>query len=486
MCSGQKSAEGHGRLPAGPAGTVLVFVLLVVSLLLVLGMTLLNVSSSDYQVGINGSRSIQSLFNSDAGTEEAKMRLSPTAPDSVRIPVGTGTTWRAYILSGYQTTDLALLDPTFLTTNANFYYASVQNTNPIQWGWARIQYKVNSTGAPVYVDASSGAMNGQSTPFPSQVDSDGNTIQNPPILIVTAEGIQPPIPTPVTMQRMRGSVRRMITMELRPITGTSRPFSNAVHARNTVSINGNAFTDSYDSRVSAYDASTNRGANGDVSSDAIAAQTVSLIGTNSMVNGNVLVGPGGDPTTGISAGTGQITGSRGAETASWNPLLAPIPSGVTNLGAVSLSGNNVLTLSEGTYWYSSLSITGNAQLVTTGKVTIYVTGDINIAGNGFAAAANRPPNLLVYGTRDPTNSANTCTSVSIGGNGNIYAAIHAPLAAVTVQGNGEIFGAVTGNTVRLVGGGERGGFHYDIALGQAGTSTFVTGYTRYSWSEIPF
>ncbi len=143
--------------------------------------------------------------------------------------------------------------------------------------------------------------------------------------------------------------------------------------------------------------------------------------------------------------------------------------------------------------------------MTTGAVKIYVTGSISISGNGVSTAGNLPPNLLIYGTRDPTSTnpacvgSNCCTSVSISGNGNFYGAVYAPAATISQSGNGAVYGSLTGNTINISG---NGGFHYDEALGHlgeittttttTGTTTVTTatynfsGYNRYSWREIAF
>lgn len=488
------------RTPRHPRGVILVITVLLVGLLLVMGLTLINLASSDYQIANNESRSIQALYNADAGVEEAKMRLSPNAPGGVYdattnpsgkgIPVGTSADWRAYLLSGHTQAEIqggldanyAKAAPAYTATEgtSNYaYYTTVQTgSNAIPWGWARVQHKINGSGI-VYQHA----ITGEETPNASQVVN-GTTVNNPPILVVTTEGIQ-------------GSVRRMIMVEYQPIVSTTTtstdvvtdPFNDAAHGSGPVTLSGNATTDSYDSRNGAYNTSTNRGSNGDISTDSTAGSAVT-IGSNSAVNGDVAIGPGGNTSSAIQ-NSGTITGTLSTEPTTWNLPLSTIPSGVTNQGSLSIAGNTVRTLTEGTYWFSSISITGNGQLQTTGAVKIYVTGAINIAGNGVATAGNLPTNLLVYGTVDPTNSANKTTSVSISGNGDFYGAIYAPAAAITVTGNGGAYGALTGASVNFSG---NGGLHYDEALGNLGrfvtttsTTTYTTtGFTRYSWREIAF
>jgi hypothetical protein len=463
-----------------------VITLLLVGLFSVMGMTMINLASSDYQVATNESRSIQALFNADAGTEEAKMRISPNAPSGMQMPIGTAANWRAYILSGRTQAQIqtgldpeyGLAAPNYTTTESTsnyFYYNTVQTgPNAIQWGWARIQHVIDGSGNILYQDVTTG----QATTAATQILS-GTTVYNPPILTVTAEGIQ-------------GSVRRMITPQLHPIVSTittttdyvTNPFADAMHGRGNITLSGNAYTDSYDSRNGAYNVNGNRDSHGDASSDSTAPGTFSLNG-NATINGSAEIGPGGNTSTGfVLTGNAMITGGKTNESAAWNLPLSTIPNSVTNQGPLSISGNRTVTLGTGTYWFSSISISGNGRLVTTGPVVIFVTGNMSISGNGISTAGNLPPNLLLYG-------AQGCNSISISGNGDFYGAVYAPAASVSVSGNGRTFGAVTGNTVSYSG---NGGFHYDKALGNlgqivttsTGTTYTTTGYTRYSWREIAF
>jgi hypothetical protein len=406
--------------------------------------------------------------------------------------VGATANWRAYILSGHTQGEIqAGLDPTYgkaapnyttaeSTSNYAFFDSVQTGSNRINWGWARIQHKVDSSGNILYQRV----FDGTNTTLASEVDTTtGKTVYHPPILLVTAEGIQ-------------GTVRRMIQVEYQPIVKTTTtsdtvvtdPFSNAAHGQSSVTLIGNVQTDSYNSNNGAYNVGGNKGSKGSIGTDATAAGSIS-IDANAVINGNVYYGPGGSSSTVTNNGT--VTGTIQAEPATWDMPLSTIPAGLTNSGALSISGNRTVTLAEGTYWFSSLSISGNGKLVTSGKVKIYVTGSIDIGGNGYAAANNKPPNLLIYGTVDPANSANKCTSVSIHGNGEFYGAIYAPAADIRVVGNGQVFGALTGKTVLYNG---NGWLHYDDALGQLDqsvtTSTSksyeLSGYTRYLWRELAF
>ncbi len=481
-------SKGPQRTPAAPRGVVLVITVLLVGLLLTMGLTLINLASSDYQIANNESRSIQALFNADAGTEEAKMRLSPSAPTAMKIPVGTSADWRASLLSGPPQGEIrGGLDPNYAkaapaytasegTSNYAFYTSVQTGAGIIPWGWARIQHKFNAGGAILYLDAVTGA----ETTSASQVVS-GTTVYNPPLIVVTTEGIQ-------------GSVRRMISMEFRPIVSTTTttnsvvtdPFKHAAHGKSSAALSGNAYTDSFDSSQGPYNITTNRGVNGTISTDATTAGAIT-IAAGSTVNGSAEIGPGGTVATGI-VNLGTITGTTGPESAAWNMPLSTIPAGVTNQGPLSVS-SGTRTLGEGTYWFSSISISGSGLLQASGNVKIYVTGNINIAGNGVVFPSGNA--LMMYGTVDPANAANKTTSVSISGNGNFYGGIYAPDAAITVSGNAGVYGALTGNTVALSG---NGGLHYDTLLANLGrfvtttptTTSTTTGFSRYPWRGIAF
>jgi cytoskeletal protein CcmA (bactofilin family) len=267
------------------------------------------------------------------------------------------------------------------------------------------------------------------------------------------------------------------------------PFGHAAHASGGITLTGNAWTDSYNSNNGAYNVGGNRFQRGHISSDSTAGNTID-IQPNSVVNGDAYAGPGANVAAAI-LNQGTITGISGTESAAWNMPLSTIPAGVANSGALSISGNRTVTLTEGTYWFSSIQVTGNGRLNVAGAVKIYVAGNIHIGGNGVATANAKPPNHQLDGTVDPSNSANKTTQVNIHGNGNFFGAVYAPHAAIQVVGNGNVYGALTGASVTING---NAGLHYDEALGNLGrfvttatsTTYTTTGFRRYLWREIPF
>lgn len=231
-------------------------------------------------------------------------------------------------------------------------------------------------------------------------------------------------------------------------------FDFAVFADEDMQINGNPDIDSYNSNDGAYDPAT-ANSNGDIATNSTSSSTMDLIG-NTTINGDLFVGVEGDPADVADLGPNvTVTGSQSSLDTELEYSVPDVPAGATELGAVRVSGNTTYTLPAGTYYLESLSITGNGMLEASGEVQIYVGGGVSIAGNGVSTSGNAPPNMLIFVTTDD--------SVSISGNGDLYAGIYAPNSDVSNGGNGEIYGAVVSKTYHQNGDGD---VHFDEALNE--------------------
>jgi hypothetical protein len=206
-------------------------------------------------------------------------------------------------------------------------------------------------------------------------------------------------------------------------------------------------------------------------------------GASGTIFGNVTAGPNS-----TFSGGAQVYGSTtSATTVTALPSVVYVPPATNNNSSVStisssgaITGNT--TLPTGVYRLSSIS----GGLVTiTGQVKIYMDGDINLtsktAGITIAAGGsleiytgNTSIDLSGQGVLNPSglpgrfkvfSGATSGHVVDLTGNSSIVGAVYAPDAEVRVAGNGQCFGSIVGNTITLSGGGSRGGFHYDEALG---------------------
>lgn len=244
-------------------------------------------------------------------------------------------------------------------------------------------------------------------------------------------------------------------------------FTDALFGRDFVTMHGNAYTDSYDSSLGPYGGS-NVFQTGHVRSD----NDITLSG-NATVRGDAIPGPDHVVST---SGNAKVTGVIEPATSPKQLPLVLVPGNAVDLGAISLQGNATRTLIAGTYRASSLSISGNGQLIIDarlGPVNLYVSGSASIGGNGISNQSNVPSdfNLVQSGTADVTFSGNAAFS------GTVYA----PNSVLSLTGNGTMFGAFIGAGLRLSG---NGAIHFDEVLR---TTSSVPGPLRLTaqWNVPP-
>lgn len=101
-----------------------------------------------------------------------------------------------------------------------------------------------------------------------------------------------------------------------------------------------------------------------------------------------------------------------------------------------------LTLAPGTYYFDSIDMESDSSLTITGPTTIYVRGDIAVAGAAIVGTTMIPPDLTI-------NSLGT--SVKINGTVAFYGQVLAPRADVEIGGTADWYGAVIARTVKMYG-----------------------------------
>ena len=189
-------------------------------------------------------------------------------------------------------------------------------------------------------------------------------------------------------------------------------FDYALFVPTTLHLDSNAVIDSYDSRVGAYNASTNAGTDGDIGSNAAGAGTITL-DSNAVVKGDAVAGPGANINTAIvTSGNSQITGTRGALVQPKSLTCESFPSGTAS-GSLTLTSNEIQTLPAGTYRYSSVNLASNAQLRVTGDVTIYVEQSVKLNSNASLVTSCGGCDLDVYKMEQAVFGTPSCGSCSI-------------------------------------------------------------------------
>lgn len=293
-------------------------------------------------------------------------------------------------------------------------------------------------------------------------------VNNPTVRRITANGYAPSN-SPVSYAYEGRQVMSYVSLT------SEAGFNFGLFGDSNVTLGGRAVTDSFNSKNGAYKAPG--GANGDVGTNGTGQGTVQLTG-NAAVGGDVVVGMGGDPATAIQAAkNATISGTKSAATSPTTLTSVTIPSFLTDSGALSVSGQNTVTLPGGTYWYDSISVSGGGSVKFAGPATIYVSGTVSISGSGTVTSGDLPPNLTIK-VKDDVN-------VSVTGGGTFYGAIYAPKSDVSISGNGALFGAVVGKTLSFSGSGKDPlMIHYDEALQTAGAGSGTGNKIQMrSWQE---
>lgn len=254
-------------------------------------------------------------------------------------------------------------------------------------------------------------------------------------------------------------------------------FTNAVFANGKIKMIGHVQTDSYDSRSGAYQSG---GQNGNVTTNSTAScsgvlsclfnpPAVAFLG-HATVNGNVTIGPGGNPSTAVRSALDPNPVSAGhtvsAATQATNYSTIPTPAGATELGEVNLLGSDSLTLEAGNYHASSFLIAGGtAKVVANGPVKLYVDGAVIVGGHGIVASqpdgttgAPSPPNVVVYSTGSEP--------VIVARSSNFYGGIYAPNSSVAVGctigcSGASVYGAVVAKDFIMY---LDGAVHFDEAM----------------------
>lgn len=157
---------------------------------------------------------------------------------------------------------------------------------------------------------------------------------------------------------------------------------------------------------------------------------------------------------------------------------------VCNYGDINLSGNNIVTLTPGTYNINSLSTSGNAQIVIApyppgtpppnvagqyGPVVVNVAGvnnsaPITITGNAISNPSYDPSMfqiLCCYQPTPPPNPLPPPPTITIAGNGASAAVVYAPNSTVDFKGNAAFYGSVIAQQLTDVG---NGAIYYDMKL----------------------
>lgn len=174
-----------------------------------------------------------------------------------------------------------------------------------------------------------------------------------------------------------------------------------VAAHTSITIGNNAVVDGYDSRSGPYSAGTAL-SDQSVSVNSTVAAAISMT-SSARISGNALVGPGGNPSTGIStSSSATISGARSTLASRIAVPLPGLPAGIpASSGALSINSNTIIASNTRV---SSMSVNNSSVITVSGEVVLVCDGDVSFNGS---SSLNIPSGsrltLYVYGTFSVNN-----------------------------------------------------------------------------------
>lgn len=284
-----------------------------------------------------------------------------------------------------------------------------------------------------------------------------------------------------SLKRVEAGLRRRVRSD----------WVEGLFAKDGVTFNGTAQTDAYDSRLGTWLAqAVNSDASGQYANGGghVGSNTsIDLNGSSGTIRGNAIPGPLYETAT---AGSPTIWGDvlprrreipipdvplaefEAALATNDNSQLGGSPGGGgsgkgpydSRTMSLSGKGGESIILTGGTYFFTSLRLTGGSTLQVNGPTVIYITDTFDTSGGTLINSNGVPGDLRVYAHPYPLPAGSVAPNPGIkfsGGAGSALA-VHAPEMPIVVGGSGHVYGAILGETITVLGDAS---FHYDTALG---------------------
>ena len=328
--------------------------------------------------------------------------------------------------------------------------------------------------------------------------SEGDTVGDIVISISNPESSSPVVEsTGKILFRNSDTVDRTLSVELakdlEPI------FDNALFANTGISMNGNSFVDSFDSRDGIY-GGDNIGSNGHIATNNTSYGCITLE-NNAVIFGDAKIGVDGDPDDILTLNNSEVTGDKTALSAA-KPMLPVIPPEELVSKGNYLLGAGIDTISESGD-YSSFVMDTNSQVIIDGDVILNVAGEFSMAGNTeiyitegsslqiylggtfiqdsdskVTIQTDVPTALSIFGTEGFSSDMNWYS------NTDFYGSVYLPNSTFNLQSNIDIYGALTANYLNVASNAR---VHYDLALLDAdGLKLELSNYYVKSWHEKLF
>ena len=235
------------------------------------------------------------------------------------------------------------------------------------------------------------------------------------------------------------------------------------------------------------------------------ADSMVVLNSGVIINGDVLVGLGGDPDS-VIKDLGATTGDQlGGTENDPLPTITP-PATLLDTGLDITAKSETITITpadSGQYGNISLSssVTSGILEIDGGDVVLYITGDIDL-GNSCEIIVRDGSSLTIYvdgdivtdngssiGTENPTKDAMTLQLYGTGGVGQDFdikakndwtGVIYAPNADVDLYAGGDAYGAIVAGSFEFKSGGN---YYYDEALREVSMEEEGVSFVIERWYE---
>jgi type II secretory pathway pseudopilin PulG len=261
-------------------------------------------------------------------------------------------------------------------------------------------------------------------------------------------------------------------------------FKYAVRTDSALYLNNGGLFDAFDSEVGPY--------------VAVSADTVANLWANSDIYVTKTTVKGSASATG-TVGFGQygvVTGTTtsGATALPVNDILPCSPAGFTPTakvptgagisysaltGVLTVSSGATLNLTDTSYFFSSIVLTGNAKLVFPGnpRANVVLRDSLNASSGTIVNSSANATNLAFASCG--TSATPAYWALSSGGTASYYS-VYAPNHVVYELGAGDFYGAIVAYIYYGTGGGK---FHYDAALARQPSNKIAV--QRGTWAQLP-
>lgn len=289
------------------------------------------------------------------------------------------------------------------------------------------------------------------------------------------------------------------TRVVRATIGLKGIFDHAILTKDSLILKSNTIVDGYNSTdPSVTDVEVHIGSQS-------TSESSIVLNNGVVVDGDVLVGIGGDPETGIKDLGATVSGDKRAATI-FESLTQVNPPALTDTGkSITGKGTTITITSADSGIYTDIDLqkgkSDTTLEVSEGDVVLHVTGDIEL-DQGCEIVVKDGASLTIYvdgdiicregsgiNTEAPPEEASTLKLFATGDGKQILdvkaksdwtGVIYAPNGDVVLNAHGDAYGSIISDTFEFKNGGD---FHYDEALKEATIGDVGVTFAVMRWSE---